>query len=347
MKNKRIFICYTLFHIYVSILKVVNEAHYDENILIITDHVYNFNSIKKRIEERGYFDEVFIVEDKKMKNEFDESFKNYGFLYGKFKKYVFFKYNVISFFEKYMSILFKQNSIPKKSEINLFLDKTITSFYFMFTYNDIRLIEDGEGLYSKEKFNILITFLHMLGYPAPDGRNKYIKVVEATRPNELKPYVRKKAKHLNLNELSGLISKKQKNEIVSLFLENSFDLKILENTVLLITQPFSEDGVISETEKTVMYNEIIADYSPKYKVVLKPHPREQTDYKSVVKEDILVIDKNFPLEILDFIIEDKIITGITISSSAINNLNCLKNRIVLGVDMVNVKRKTYFKGEGC
>lgn len=334
MKKKRIFICYTLFHIYVSILKVVNEVHYDENILIITDHILNYGFIKNRIEKRNYFNKVFVIEDKKLKKNFDESFKKNNYLHEKLKKYIFFKNNVIAFFEKNQGDVLKSAYVPKNTEINMFLDKTFTSFYFMFIYNDITLIEDGESLYSKKKFNIIIAILRLLGYPVSDGQSKYIKTVEATRPYDLRNNVRKKAKKLDLNVLTKQINKKQKDEVVSLFIESGFDLNILKNALLLITQPFSEDSLISEAEKIALYNDIIAEYSPKYRVIIKPHPRELTDYKSVVKENILVINKDFPLEILDFLVEDKTITGITISSSAINNLNCLKNRIVLGVNVI-------------
>lgn len=48
---------------------------------------------------------------------------------------------------------------------------------------------------------------------------------------------------------------------------------------IVLTQPFSEDNVISEELKIAVYRKIINQIDDIHSVVIKPHPREKTDYE--------------------------------------------------------------------
>lgn len=96
------------------------------------------------------------------------------------------------------------------------------------------------------------------------------------------------------------MSKKDKEEILGVFKisSKSFEnLKVEKNKVLLLTQPLSEDKIITEKEKIDIYREILLKENEK-NIYIKAHPREKTNYKEVFKEfNINIIENSFPIEI--------------------------------------------------
>ena len=103
----------------------------------------------------------------------------------------------------------------------------------------------------------------------------------------------------------------------------SLGKKIINNEkikYLLLTQPLSEDGFIDEQEKIKLYLNIISKYNSS--VFIKPHPREITDYTTIV-ENRYVLPSKDPIEIL--IDEYQVEYVITLFSGAIYNLTCKKH----------------------
>lgn len=68
---------------------------------------------------------------------------------------------------------------------------------------------------------------------------------------------------------------------------NKFMIK--DKVSILLTQPISEDGLVSEDEKIEIYRSIIIN--SKLKILIKPHPREITNYKQVFN-DVHTLDKS-------------------------------------------------------
>lgn len=101
-----------------------------------------------------------------------------------------------------------------------------------------------------------------------------------------------------------------------------------EAYVLLFTQPLSEDGILSEAEKIRLYRKIIAAY-PGEKILLKPHPREKTDYRAFFPE-VQVWQGNYPWE-LAAVQGIKIKIGATMFSTAILMLGPEVRKDIYGV----------------
>lgn len=65
-----------------------------------------------------------------------------------------------------------------------------------------------------------------------------------------------------------------------------------------MTQPLSEDEIITEEEKIKIYREIIEKQNGR-KIYIKAHPREKTNYGDIFKElNIKIIENGFPIELL-------------------------------------------------
>lgn len=87
----------------------------------------------------------------------------------------------------------------------------------------------------------------------------------------------------------------------------------------MITQPLSEDNILSEEEKINIYNNILRERNIK-KVYIKPHPREKTDYSKVLKDiKVVIIEKEFPIEIF-MLLNMELKKVITLFSTAILSL---------------------------
>lgn len=123
-----------------------------------------------------------------------------------------------------------------------------------------------------------------------------------------------KCKIINLKELWNKKSKEEQSIILAIF---EFNQKILheinESTIILFTQPLSEDKVITEEEKVELYSKILKKYNNS-SIIIKPHPREKTDYSKNFP-NYYVMKERYPVEILE-LVGINIKKAITIFSSA-------------------------------
>ncbi|MTC78878.1 polysialyltransferase family glycosyltransferase [Providencia sp. wls1916] len=85
----------------------------------------------------------------------------------------------------------------------------------------------------------------------------------------------------------------QKKKINSIF--NYTDIRI-DFDVILITQPLSEDSIITEIEKINLYKDIIENYKSK-KILIRAHPREKTNYKKIFP-NCIISSEAYPLELI-------------------------------------------------
>ena len=108
----------------------------------------------------------------------------------------------------------------------------------------------------------------------------------------------------DLKKLWDEKSHQEKESIVHIFNVSPAMLKTFEQkSVILITQPLSEDNIISEEEKIALYNSILTNYNID-EVVIKPHPREKTDWAKIFPM-VPIISRQIPAELLSMMMEPK------------------------------------------
>lgn len=122
---------------------------------------------------------------------------------------------------------------------------------------------------------------------------KYIFTGIEKIPNEILNFEK-----INLVDEWKKLKLEEKKNILKIFNVNTEELEELRSSTLLITQPLSEDCLISEKNKIKIYKKIIEENKDE-KIFLKTHPREITDYK--IFNNINILEKNFPLELLLFL----------------------------------------------
>lgn len=93
------------------------------------------------------------------------------------------------------------------------------------------------------------------------------------------------------------LSEEHKNKIADIFNMSAKDLSTAASrSVVLITQPLSEDNMMSETDKVELYSRIIGNYGAQ-NVVMKPHPREKTNWAEIFP-NMPIIPRQIPVELL-------------------------------------------------
>ncbi len=327
MANK-VYVCGTLYHLYVSSLKNVEPGNQGiKSLLIVNDHTPNLSSMAKKLVENNFFSDYLYI-------PFYEIKSNLKLDTGLIKRSLFRNRNLIKYVEDNSDIR-KQFDFIGDSEINLFYNRGINSFYFLtrFKKNTFIQLESGIANYTP-MVSILKAFKRrfILKTPQGDGRDKQIKKIEVKFPENLPPETRKKGVKLDLQDIIESLENSRKQELLNIFSQgHSFSLNN-NKKLILITQPLSEDKFITEDYKISLYNKILNEYASDFEVYLKPHPREITEYKDKFDIDINELPRNFPLEILNFSTEIVFDKGITIFSGALNNLENIGERIFLGQD---------------
>ncbi|TLS80844.1 hypothetical protein FD722_17515 [Photobacterium damselae subsp. damselae] len=113
---------------------------------------------------------------------------------------------------------------------------------------------------------------------------------------------------------------------INIMLDGSFcpNFKVKDRTILLVTQPLSEDYILDEIEKISIYRKIIDDYKDR-NIIIKPHPREKTNYKDIFPQ-CTIANNSFLVEAL--LLDDNISEVVTLFSTAIE-MNYKKGRKII------------------
>ena len=221
--------------------------------------------------------------------------------------------------EKYKKWQYNNKLLKEIAEIDeLYLQDHIKfSQFFLNNFNGKAiLLEDGtinynEKILSEEKNKKLkkIKINHFMKKVIVEkikkeyrrfGLSEKIQEIYLTGLLPIPDLIKNKVKIINISDEWEKLSKKDKEEILRVFKisSKSFEnLKVEKNKVLLLTQPLSEDKIITEKEKIDIYREILLKENEK-NIYIKAHPREKTNYKEVFKEfNINIIENSFPIEI--------------------------------------------------
>ena len=166
----------------------------------------------------------------------------------------------------------------------------------------MNVVEDGMANYTLlpplKKFGWLLSMLisplmgqQSLGYS--DSCKKLFLTGMASIPLAVKD----KVELINLNDLWNKSSEQKQNTIVKLFnLSSTIVSEFKQCKSILITQPLSEDNVISEDEKMLLYKQLVGDK----KIAIKPHPREKTNYAQFFPNAI-ILESHVPIQLLSLV----------------------------------------------
>lgn len=187
-----------------------------------------------------------------------------------------------------------KREIPGFKDLQLFGQDHL--FYsFVFLTKEYKLIEDGLGNYFRPKKSFSYYMRKILLGGDEWGRNSKAKSILLTGLAEIPVELLNKTKILNIRDIWLSLNESQKNKILDSF---AIDTCLSHQTIttILLTQPFSEDLVMSEKEKIHLYKSMTLNYSGT--LFIKPHPRETTDYSLYFNDNVIVLSKSFPFQLL-------------------------------------------------
>ncbi|EHY5882648.1 hypothetical protein K4J79_004823, partial [Escherichia coli] len=294
--KSNVYICKTTWEIFVSIL-LASDVYYSKNIksvFVIEVAEENINYIPR------LSDFCFILKVVSVK-----------FSSNKYIKALCFLYRVKYFLPKVLGEYLKNDV-----RVNLFIDQGVFGQFFLKNHKDVYLYEHGNGNYCVGPYPNYKLIKKILGITEGYGRHSRVKRVYLQHPEKAPQDIRNKVIGFSIKHLYCKLCSREQQALLSFFGVKDINKS---NDIIILTQPISEDGFYSEKEKIEIYKEIInSRFShDKSRVVIKPHPRDKTDYSKYIP-DVMLLPRNFPMEILNFT-DVRFVKAITICSSAVYN----------------------------
>ncbi|MFH4688572.1 glycosyltransferase family 52 [Vibrio diabolicus] len=302
---KRLFVCKTTWEIFVTLTEASKKyKQTGEKIEIIIEYAKENESFISEIEKLDCIEKLTVI----TLNQ------------NRYLKALLFHYRC------YISLkrLIKEY-IDESYEVNVFVDQSVISQTFIKSGKTLNLYEHGNGNYLVGGYPNYKFIKRILGVTPGYGRDKSIEKIFLQYPDKAPKDIVDKVVKLDVSENFKFLSELEKDSIFNIFKIN--DLKF-SSKVLLLTQPLSEDNIISEDEKVSIYQEYIEKYDS---VVIKPHPRDLTNYTDKLNGDFKVISKSFPIEILNYT-DIKFDTLCTVCSGSVYNFDYPVNVDIYGTE---------------
>ncbi len=321
--KERIYVCHTYYHAYIAALKELNleKEKRGKATLVLSTMSNDFGNLIDRAKKCGLFEEVYMFEEKE--DVFFPELQKYhtdkgNIVFNMLNRIIYTK-KLGKFQEPYVPVDFKQYK-----DVYVFCDSDPIGYYLSYKKIYYHAVEDGldcistydTARYSNRGHFGLKAWMaaHNLIF-IENGYGKYCLDMEvnniACLPYPIKKYIEKPREELTAN-----LTEEDKRILVSLFMENLAELESQlaqcpkeRQRILLLTEPLCALDV-----RETIFKDIIRDYCQDAIVLIKPHPRDELDYKTVFSEQI-VIEGKFPMEVLNYIpglTFDKVVSVFTV-----------------------------------
>ena len=305
----RIYVCHTYYHVYVSFLKELNlpKEQRGNGTLVLSKMSNNFESLKERVESTGLFAEVLEYDEKRQ--DFFPELEKYTVDRGNIVK------NMISRM-KFTKKLAKLNApyVPvdfkEYKDIYVFCDKDPIGYYLNWKKIPYHAVEDGLNtlqhidtarydnrghfglkVFLSEKCNLIFI---------QNGYSKYCRDMEVNDIS-LISYPCHKYVEVSRKKLVEGLDEEGRAMILKAFIRDEEQLKAqiaqcdkLESKILILTEPLCD----LETRKRI-FRDIIKMYEKEGQIFIKPHPRDELDYRKEFSE-YPQFDGSVPMEILNY-----------------------------------------------
>lgn len=325
---KRLFVCHTVYHIFIACIKQMTEKYKAD--ILIADTVPNNKKIVENIKSIKLFDNVLYLNQCEIVN-----IKN-NYLKKAVKRSFHFAYFVIKLNN---GRIYKRLSwLNNYDLICFFNDYTFLGAFCIQNKIKYHLIEDGFDVFKvfnhferKGKQALLKKILFKLfDIPYCMGIAKECVDVEVNNKEIITPFIQ------DVIEIprKQLIGKLTNEDILKLYFV--FNMKFINDTdtpkLLLLTQPLIEIGVVkSNVEQLRFYYKIMKEYEENYDIYIKPHPRDYSNYDELHIRKKYIIDKNIPIEMFDLEKSISFEIAVTYSSTSIYSLDFCRKKVILNI----------------
>lgn len=307
--KERIYVCHTYYHVYVTFLKELSLPleKRGQATLVLSKMSINFEDLKSRVEKTGLFEEV-IEFDEKREDFFPELAKyreNAGNILLNLKNRIRFTKQLAKLQEPYIPVDFQ-----RYKDIFVYCDSDPIGYYLNQNHIYYHAVEDGLNClvhYDAARYDnrghfklktILSKYFNLIF--VQNGYGKYCLDMEVNDISAIQlpcpAYIEQPRQ-----KLVDRLTQEDKQIILEAFIKDkeSLEKRISEcegtkNKILILTEPLC---TLDIREK--IFRDLIAEYEKEGTVFLKPHPRDELDYKRIFAE-YPQFDATVPMEILNF-----------------------------------------------
>ena len=330
MGYKKIYICHTIYHIYITLCKEIESNDYVD--IVISDSIPNRKKLIENMKKLNIIKNIYTIDEKEI-NLPTRSNKIDRILYvRKIKKLM---YEYIDFDFKFYNDVYIYNDdtkigyhlISNKIEYNL-LEDGLNSFKIIDKYANVN--------YSLKSRILSLFNLNILPY----GQSKYAKSIEVTSIENIKIPINK-VKVFDNRIMIDKLKNISKKKIYNVFCEDDITNENKhKNKILILTQPLYEDKFVnSETKQKEIYKSLINMFvDEKSQIIIKPHPRDFVNYDDIF-DDLVIINKNIPIEILNFNNEIKYKKVVTLFSTSVEGIQFADEKLEIGIEYIDEFQK--------
>lgn len=344
--KKRIYVCHTFYHVYISCLKELNlpKEEWGQATLVLSSMSNDFGNLGERAARSDLFEDVIPFDEK------EESFfpelaayrKDTGNLLKNMLQRIRFTKRFGKLLEPYIPVDFKEYR-----DIYVFCDSDPIGYYLSTHKIRYHAVEDGLDCiryYDTARYDNRGHFGLKAWMAArnlifiQNGYSKYCLDMEVNDISVLqypcKKYVEKPRK-----QLTERLTEEQKDILTAVFIENKEQLQKMlhegrnhEHKVLILTEPLCD----LETRKRI-FRDIIREYGningEPAQLLMKPHPRDVLDYAELFPE-CTILDQKFPMEVLNYmkdLVFDRVVSVFTVPDA----IHFAKEKVFLGEDFMD------------
>lgn len=348
-------------------VRMQNPAQYKKADIALSAISTNFENLGDRLKKTGIFGHVFALDEKR--EDFFPELAKYRANYGNVAKHMInrmiFTKKLAKLEEPYLG---KVNFRAYK-DIYVFCDSDPIGYYLNYKHIYYHAVEDGldclknlDDAYvaNSSRFKLKTWFSRMNLIFVMNGWGKYCLDMEINDrgvvPTDCPRFVVEPRK-----PLERALTKEQKKLMIKAFIEDADalmeQLKPSDAHRVQCAQRTSEipasqhapgaagcDGSIEGEEFACFLTEphpvdvearkrvcldVIEKYCKGFRVIIKPHPRDNIDYANLCPEAVVLRGK-FPVEVLNFFEGLKIKRAVSILTTAMNNMDFVEEKLNLG-----------------
>lgn len=341
-KRPRIYVCHTFYHVYVTFLKELKlpKGQQGQADLVLSRMSNDFGDLKGRVEASGLFREVMEF-DEKREDFFPELAKwrkDTGGLLGNL-------YNRIRFTKRYAELeaAYVPVDFREYEDIYVYCDSDPIGYYLNRNRIYYHAVEDGlnclknfdAARYDNRGHFKLKAFLsrRLNLIFVQNGYGKYCLDMEVNDISAIK-YPCPRYIEMSRKELVDRLTGADKELILRVFIRDMEELKrqlyqeVGEDRILILTDPLCS---LEVREK--IFRDIIGMFEPEGKIFLKPHPRDNLDYRKKFPE-YPQFDAKIPMEMLQFFpgVRFRKVVGVF---TEIRDLPFAEETVCLGADFMD------------
>lgn len=308
--KERIYVCHTYYHVYVTFLKELNlpREKRGQATLVLSSLSNDFETLKERVERTGLFEAVvpFAEQREDAFPELKKWRKGAGNLIGNLFCRICFTRKYARLEAPYIPVDFREYG-----DIYVYCDSDPIGYYLNQYRIPYHAVEDGLNclknfdsarfenrghfglkVFMSQKLNLIFI---------QNGYGKYCIDMEVNDISAIR-YPCPKYMEQPRQELVDRLTQEDKDLILKAFIRDMEGLKKqLEQSrragdaILILTDPLCTLEIREQ-----IFRDIIKQYESQGTIFLKPHPRDELDYRKLFSE-IPQFDATVPMEMLNFI----------------------------------------------